>query len=73
MLHKSRPDDESSGEEDDLDGINMDIYQDLVDAGRQFLEVYEGVRNSRKSQQKARRRELLELLKELSREIGVVG
>lgn len=73
VLHKSRPDDESSGEEDDLDGINMDIYQDLVDAGKQFLGVYENVRNQRKSQQKARRRELVELLRELSREIGVVG
>jgi len=46
--HKSRPDEESSGEEDDVDNINMDIYQDLVEAGQRFLQVYEGVRDQRK-------------------------
>lgn len=73
VQHKSRPDEESSGEEDDLDGVNMDIYQDLVEAGKQFLEVYETVRNQRKTQQKGKRRQLVELLKELSHEIGAVG
>jgi hypothetical protein len=46
--HKSRPDDESSGEEDDLDDINMDIYQDLVEAGKELLESYAFVRDGRK-------------------------
>jgi len=39
---------ESSSEEDDLDAINMDIYQDLVDAGKDLLEAYANVRDSRK-------------------------
>jgi len=33
VQHKSTPDEESSGEEDDLDEVNMEIYQDLVEAG----------------------------------------
>lgn len=60
--HKARPDDESSAEEDDLDEINMDIYQDLVDAGKEFVDLYEGVRDKRKKQQRSKRGELLKLL-----------
>ena len=46
--HRAAPDEESSGEEDDLDDVNMDIYQDLVEVGKQFLDVYENARNKRK-------------------------
>jgi len=73
VKHKSRPDDESSGEEDDLDDINMDIYQDLVDAGKQLLEAYETVRNRRKKREQGKRSQLLRLLRELEKEVGSVG
>ena len=73
VKHKSRPDDESSGEEDDLDDINMDIYQDLVDAGKQLLEAYETVRDRRKKREQVKRSELLRLLRELAKEVGSVG
>ena len=46
--HRAAPAEESSGEEDDLDDVNMDIYQDLVEVGKQFLEIYENARNHRK-------------------------
>lgn len=46
--HRAAPDEESSGEEDDLDDVNMDIYQDLVEVGKQFLDLYENARNKRK-------------------------
>ena len=38
----------TSSEEDDLDVINMDIYQDLVNSGKDLLEAYENVRDSRR-------------------------
>jgi hypothetical protein len=36
----SHPRNESSGEEDDIDGINMDIYQDLVTAGEKLVSTF---------------------------------
>lgn len=46
-MHRSRPDSESSAEEDDLDDINMDIYTDLVEAGDAFLSIYGDVKTER--------------------------
>lgn len=73
VKHRSAPAEESSGEEDDLDDVNMDIYQDLVEVGKQFLEAYESVRDDRKRQQKGKRTQLIQLLRELASEIGSVG
>ena len=40
--------DSSSGEEDDVDDINMDIYQDLVEAGKKFLDTYNDAADARR-------------------------
>jgi hypothetical protein len=69
-LHRSRPDSESSAEEDDLDDINMDIYMDLVEAGDAFLSTYADVKRQRRKQQRRKRRSLLEILRELEKELS---
>lgn len=63
----SHPKDEDSSEEDDLDDINMDIYSDLVDAGKKFLDTYENARDSRKNQEKRKRRDMYLILKDLEK------
>jgi hypothetical protein len=60
----SRPRNESSEEEDDVDDINMEIYQDLLEAGKQFLDTYNDAKDRRKKNQRARRKRLTILLSE---------
>lgn len=60
--HCSHPPDEDSDEEDDVDDINMEIYQDLVEAGRRFLDTYNDAKDRRKKNQRARRKRLNVLL-----------
>lgn len=51
----------------------MDIYQDLVEAGKELLDAYESVRDVRKKQQKHKRGKLMDLLKTLEKELSSVG
>jgi hypothetical protein len=45
----------------------MDIYADLVDAGKKFLDTYENARDSRKNQEKKKRRDMYLILKDLEK------
>lgn len=47
----------------------MDIYADLVDAGKKFLDTYENARDSRKKQEKGKRREMYLILKDLEKQL----
>jgi len=63
----SHPKTEDSSEEDDLDDINMDIYADIVEAGKKFLDTYEAAREARKNGEKKKRRDLLIILRDLEK------
>jgi hypothetical protein len=65
----SHPKDEDSSEEDDLDDINMDIYADLVDAGKKYLDTYEQARDGRKKKEKGKRRDMYLILKDLEKQL----
>ena len=65
----SHPKDEDSSEEDDLDDINMDIYADLVEAGKKFLDTYEGARDNQRNKEKAKRRQLMIIMRDLEKQL----
>lgn len=60
-------------EEEDLDDANMDIQQDLVDAGKAYLHKYNKRRNKHKKQQTQKRRKMRELLDEVEGLVGVLN
>eukprot|EP00347_Sterkiella_histriomuscorum_P024098 403332318 len=63
----------SDSEEDDLDNINLDIHQDLIEAGQNYLKVFDENKNKRIQEKNGKKGEILQLMKELEDMISVIG
>ena len=60
-------------EEDDLDGLNMDLQQDIVDTGRSYLRTYNRRRNKHKRDKLRKRREVDALMQEVEALVNVLN
>jgi hypothetical protein len=47
----------------------MDIYADLVEAGKKFLETYENARDNQRNNEKAKRRQLMIIMRDLEKQL----
>lgn len=56
---------EKEEEEDDLDHINLDIHQDIMEAGQEYLRIFESHRDKRKGDQKSKRDRIFMQIKEI--------
>eukprot|EP00347_Sterkiella_histriomuscorum_P018896 403343756 len=63
----------SDSDEDDLDRINLDIHQDLLEAGQNYLKVFDDTKNKRILEKKSKKEEAFKLMKELEDMISVIG
>lgn len=60
-------------QEDDLDGCNLDIQQDLVDAGKKYLHTYNKRKNKHKRAKLQKKRQIEELLQEVESLVTVLN
>ena len=56
-----------------MDNINLDIHTDLVEAGQEYLKVFDTKKVKRLQDKKSRKQEILRLMKELEDMISVIG
>lgn len=60
-------------DEDDLDNINLDIHQDLLEAGEDYLKLYNGKKTKRQQEKLKNKQEIVKLMKELEDMIAMIG
>ena len=62
-----------NSEEDDLDNLNLDIQQDLLDAGNHYLKTYSHTKNKHKRGTKKNKKEVETLLKEIEDLVNILS
>lgn len=59
--------------EDELDGCNLDIQQDLVDAGKKYLHKYEKRKQKHKRAKMLKKKQVEELMAEVESLVGILN
>ena len=60
-------------DEDELDGCNLDIQQDLVEAGKKYLHKYEKRKQKHKRAKQLKKRQVEELLAEVENLVNILN
>ena len=61
------------GEEDDLDDINLNIHMDVLEAGQEYLNIFDGKKLKRISEKTTRKTEIINIMQEIEQLINVIG
>jgi hypothetical protein len=61
------------GDEDDLDDINLNIHMDVLEAGQEYLNIFDGKKLKRISEKTTRKTKIINIMQEIEQLINVIG